>query len=116
MARILSVSYDEALLRTRQLILEERKHQVTSALGFTDALQHCQKATNFQLFILGHSIPSADKEALIETFRANCPAPILALKRHGEAPVRGADFEIEPQPQALLDLVSKITSGQGNAA
>ena len=55
MARILSVSYDSSLLKTRQLILEQEGHQVVSALGFTDALQQCESSKDFDLFILGHS-------------------------------------------------------------
>lgn len=34
MAHIISVSYDEPLLFTRELMLRERRHIVTSALGF----------------------------------------------------------------------------------
>lgn len=49
--RILSVSYDVSLLATRQLMLELKGYQVTSALGFTDALQHCKNG-GFDLFIL----------------------------------------------------------------
>jgi len=56
MARILSVSYDQSLLYTRQLILEQHGHSVVSAFGFTQALKCCHEAKDFSIFILGHSI------------------------------------------------------------
>lgn len=112
MARILSVSYDSSLLKTRQLILEQEGHQVVSALGFTDALQQCESSKDFDLFILGHSIPHRDKEALITAFRVQCPAPVVALKTAYEQSVTSADFEVEPEPSAVVDIVSRITSGR----
>jgi hypothetical protein len=36
MALILSVSYDESLLRTREMLLESEGYNVISALGFDD--------------------------------------------------------------------------------
>jgi CheY-like chemotaxis protein len=53
---ILSVSYNQAVLATRKMLLEHRGYNVTSALGFTDAVEQCQDS-RFDLFILGHSIP-----------------------------------------------------------
>ncbi|HLJ78747.1 MAG TPA: hypothetical protein VKT75_15105 [Acidobacteriaceae bacterium] len=37
MARILSISYDPVLLRTRELLLQQMGHDVTSAEGFAEA-------------------------------------------------------------------------------
>lgn len=116
MARILSVSYDVSLLGTRQMILQNQGHEVVSALGFTEALKQCQSSKKFDLFILGHSIPHSDKEALISAFRADCAAPVVALTNPSEKPVRGADFEIEPDPERVVALVKKLTSGRTRAA
>jgi DNA-binding response OmpR family regulator len=69
--RILSVSYDQALLATRKMLLEHRGYDVTSALGFSDAVEQCQNC-DFDLFIIGHSIPEKDKLNLIKTFRSHC--------------------------------------------
>lgn len=108
MARILSVSYDNPLLRTRHMLLETQGHEVVSSLGFTESLKHCHQG-NFDLFLLGHSIPHSDKLQLVKTFRKNCPAPIISLRRNaGEEPVDGADYHIEPDPGPLLELVHKI--------
>ncbi len=76
--RILSVSYDMSLLATRKMLLEQKGYSVENGLGFSKALALCRDG-GFDLFILGHSIPHDDKLALIESFRAHCPAPIVSL-------------------------------------
>jgi hypothetical protein len=97
-------------------MLESKGYRITSAFGFTVAMSHCTSGTKFDLFILGHSIPMEDKEALIQAFRENCSAPILALTRGGELPVEDADFQVEPEPSELLALVDKIITGDAAAA
>jgi hypothetical protein len=109
-ARILSVSYDELLLRTRDALLKREGYEVVSSLGFSDSLEHC-KRDNFDLFILGHSIQHSDKQKLVETFRRECPAPIISLRRVDEPPVRGADYHVEPDPSQLLKAVAAVLRG-----
>ena len=67
-------------------------------------------------FHLGHSIPREDKEALISSFRAHCPGTVVALKRSNEGPVAGADFETEPSPEAILQVVEQIRPTKNVAA
>lgn len=108
---ILSVSYDGVLLATREMLLEQKGYNVTSALGFTDAVEHC-KNSGFDLFIIGHSILHKDKLHLIETFRHNCPAPILSLERFGENKVP-CDFHASPDdPGNFLKVVDDILAGR----
>lgn len=105
---ILSVSYDASLLSTREMLLKRRGYQVTSALGFTTALEAC-KASCFDLFILGHSIPQNDKMHLVTAFRAKCGAPILALQRYGEPALPGADAHAYPDDvETLLTTVQTV--------
>jgi DNA-binding response OmpR family regulator len=107
-ARILSVSYDEVLMRTRQMLLETQGYEVVSSTGFESSLQHCRDG-GFDLFILGHSVPREDKRRIVEAFREACAAPIISLRRNaGEEPVEGADFDIEPDPEPLLKLIANI--------
>ena len=115
MARILSVSYDQLLLQTRQMLLKASGYDVTSALGFKESIHHCEKG-EFDLFILGHSIPLADKEALIEAFRKSCPGVIVSLRKTNESDVLGADYYIEPDPRRLLALVAKVLGDKSNRA
>jgi|SRR5579871_495923 len=118
MARILSVSYDESLLKTRQLILEQSGYSVVSALGFTDAMKQCREGLDFDLFVLGHSIPLRDKQALVEAFRVNSRAVVVALKRAGEdLASTGADFQADPSdPAGMLQLISNIIQARASAA
>jgi DNA-binding response OmpR family regulator len=115
MTRILSVSYDQVLLSSRQLLLESMGYEVTSVFSLSDALQECYHPT-FDLFILGHSIPRSEKESLVAAFRAQCRAPIVALKKVGEESIAAADFQIDPDPEQLLETVSRVLSSSAASA
>jgi DNA-binding response OmpR family regulator len=110
MSHILCVSYDEALLNTRRLILESQGYRVTAAWGFQSALHACKSGGRgvFDLFVLGHSIPSHDKQTMIHEFRAHCSAPVIALKRVDEPKIEGADYYADPDPAPLVDLIATI--------
>ena len=108
MPHILSVSYDEALLNSRQLVLESHGYRVTSAWGFQSAVHACRHGSRFDLFILGHSIPNADKKELVGVFRAHCAAPVIALQRANESKVEGADYQSDTDPRALMELVHRV--------
>ena len=108
-ARILSVSFDETLLRTRHMLLEREGYEVVSAMGLAASLEKCQEGA-FNLFILGHSIDHSEKQRLVEAFRgANPLAAVISLRRNlGERLVEGANFHIEPDPEPLLKLIDDI--------
>jgi len=109
--RILSISYDASLLWTRQLMLQQMGYQVVSAEGFVAALEACEAPmVNFDLAILGHSIPAKDKERIISHFRQHCKAPILALLRPHEGAMQNADRSIDPEPEKLIAAVREILS------
>lgn len=108
MAHILSISYDEALLSTRQWMLESLGHKVTSALGFTSALDLC-RTENFDFVIVGHSIPHNDKKAIVREIRRNCDAPILTLLKHMEPQLEEADYQMDfSHPEQFLDFVKEV--------
>lgn len=105
--RIFSISYDSALLATRQMMLEQEGYLVTSALGLEDGIDKCN-GNCYDLFILGHSIPIADKETLVNHFRLHGEGPVLSLLRAGENEV-AADFYTYPdRPEELLRMVALI--------
>src|SRR5215469_10927978 len=101
---ILSVSYDESLLRTREWILQGAGFAVTSALGFTEALVHCQNSA-FDLAVIGHTVPKSDRIALINQVRKHNHTRVLILRRLGDEHVPEADHSIEPSlgADALLE-------------
>jgi len=107
-ARILSVSYDQTLLRMRQMLFENQGYEVVSSDGLTSSLEH-SKQGGFDLLVLGHSVPDEEKQTVVQAFRKVCSAPIISLRRTaGEAKVDGADYHIEPDPEPLLKLVADV--------
>jgi len=106
--RILSVSYDQALLSTRHLLLEEAGYEVTSACSFREAVESCEKG-EFDLVMIGHSIPREDKQTLIHVTRMVSQAPILSILRPTSAPLAEADYWVKAEdgPQALLIAVQQ---------
>jgi len=112
MPRILSISYDKALLHTRAMMLSREGFEVESAVGFSAAIQACKKGT-FDLVIMGHSIPPEDKSAIIKQLRAVCSTPILALRRPNEAPIKAAEYNIDSgDPRRFLSYIKEITNYQ----
>ena len=104
--RILSISYDESLLMTRQMILEQAGFEVVSALGFAESLEHLKKGP-FDLVVLGHSLPLKDKSAIVAELKRKFNPKILSIRRHGYAPIPEADASVEAAegPQALIQAV-----------
>ena len=109
MQRILSISYDKALLHTRAMMLSAAGFEVESAVGFSAAIHACEKGA-FDLVIMGHSIPVEDKEAIIKQLKAVCATPILALRRPNELPVKDAEYNLDSaEPGRFLRYVREIT-------
>jgi len=115
MPRILSISYDQALLHTRAIMLSREGFEVESAVGFTAAIQACEKG-RFDLVIMGHSIPSEDKSAIVKQLRAVCSTPVLALRRPNDPPVRTAEYNLDSSdPQRFLSYIKEITNHETQA-
>jgi DNA-binding response OmpR family regulator len=97
------------------MLLQTQGYDVVSVVGFESAQEKCKQG-GYDLFILGHSIPHAEKQKIVATFRQVCSAPIISLRRNtGEQPVDGADYHIEPDPEPLMQLVGQITRGEAES-
>jgi CheY-like chemotaxis protein len=113
MPRILSISYNQPLLQTRELILSREGFQVKSALGFSAAVHACENE-KFDLVIMGHSIPTADQAFIIEKLKALSNAPVLALRRPHDGPLESAQYNLDPEdPARFLSYVKEITNHKG---
>src|SRR5436305_7026192 len=107
--RILSISYDPSLLWTRQLMLQQLGYDIVSVEGFVAAIEACDASNfNFDLAILGHTIPARDKERIISHFRQHCDSPVLALLRPYEGALQNADRSINAEPETLIAAVREI--------
>jgi hypothetical protein len=110
--RILSISYNEALLKTRELLLKKSGFEVTSALGFAEALEQCQSSPEVDLILLGHSMPPKDMTALIRALRPKCNAPVLSIRVHGDQPLPESNYSVDSHdgPAALIEAVKSALS------
>jgi DNA-binding response OmpR family regulator len=108
--RILCVSYDGSLLRTRKMLLEDAGYEVVKAEGLLRAMSACMaQGPRFDLVILGHPITSQDTEQLISHIRATSRVPVLALLRGCQSEVPGAARSIVSlDPSEFLKVVREM--------
>jgi DNA-binding response OmpR family regulator len=114
--RVLSISNDEALLKTRQYILEQAGFDVVLAWGFSNALKQCESA-KFDLVLLGHTLPPEDKAALAKALRKHCDCPVVSVRRSGQHDqLPEADYSIgaDDGPEALIAVLRKAL-GNGSS-
>ena len=110
-AKILSITYDEPLLRTRQMILENAGYVAISALGFVEAQSLCRDRS-FDLIIIGHTLPTLDKLALIKIVKEASRTPVLCLRNSGVPVPPEADYSSErTDPEGLVEAVKAALSG-----
>jgi DNA-binding NtrC family response regulator len=107
--RILSISNDQHLARSRQLVLESQEFDVES---FTSqkALIECQ-GKSFDVAILGHTVPDDEKRMLVDELRRLCPGiKVIGLLQFGEVPDPAWDGarRIDDGPSALLEAVRSV--------
>jgi len=95
-------------------MLQQAGYEVVSCEGFADAIDSCNP--EFDLIIMGHSIPQRDKRAIIAELRKHgCTAPVVSLLRHGEVPIAEAAHGIDPSPEYLLETVKMMLEEKRSA-
>ena len=113
-ARVFLVSYDESLLQTWRMLLEAKGYDVVSSLG-NAGLEKC-KSGKFDVFLLGPSVPEAEKRVVIEKFHNSCPAPVVSIRANPEEQPVGAEYHIDSDPQVVLKTIAQAISGKPAAA
>jgi len=113
MARILSVSYYEPVLRTWALLLEARHYETVCASRLESAIECCKGPSVVDILVLGSSVPLTDKQLIIAAFRQSSTAPVISVPLQENDLTDGADYHIEPDPDALLELIHKLTQRKG---
>src|SRR5512146_1436996 len=108
--KIFCASYDADLLNTRKLVLEQAGFSVTIATSLEEA-KHRLAGDDFDLAILGHSIPRADREELARDIKHSNPDTVVISLYRGVAEseeLTDAFLSISSSPKALLELVASI--------
>ncbi len=101
--RILSISYDDAIMKTRHYVFEHAGFDVISAWGFSDAIAQCHDA-KFDVVVLGHTLPPQDKTALVSPQGERCGSPVVSIRKPGQSKHPDADYSVDSAegPEALL--------------
>lgn len=105
--RVICVSWNEALAKSRELLLRSLGVTVLSALYEKEARSACREDAD--LLVLGHSVPKEEKRSIIRCFREHSSAPVLSLLRTGDTKLPEATFGVESaNPEEVLSVVRQI--------
>lgn len=111
--RIICISWNDSLSKTRELLLQSAGFPVLSGVHEHQARVVCRQQAD--LMILGHSVPARDKRWLIECFRQHSSSPVLSLLKSGETKLPEATFGVEADdPAEVLRTVRRILHGANN--
>lgn len=106
---ILYIHYDPGLAEFRELVVGRLGYDVVSVVG-SAAGRRQAKTRHFDLFIIGHAAPDAERRAMAEWLKANVPGvPVLALCPEPFHAVDYGDYRADAHnPDAWLHLVQEI--------
>ena len=110
--KVLSVSDDHSVLRTRGLVLKNAGYMVCQAANRDQAMEQCAQ-DRFDVAVLGASLPYDDRVALAAEVKKFCPSTqVVMFCRIHEAPA-DADAVIDPfdGPGALLFAIESTLEG-----
>ncbi|HKT23083.1 MAG TPA: response regulator [Terriglobales bacterium] len=105
--RVLSIAYDPILEVTRADVLRQAGYDVVSVVG-TDKGRKAAEKSVFDLVVIGHSAPRAERTTLLKWLKAHFQrAHFIVLTKPHEGKFDEADCTCEPDPQELLDTISR---------
>ena len=109
LTRILAVSYDPQLLRSRCAILRKAGYILEPATSMNEAINRFQ-AIDFDLVLLGHSIPVPERDLLLRVIRASGSlAPVVTVAPLTDPlPYAPAETIIESSPEKLLSGIKEV--------
>jgi DNA-binding response OmpR family regulator len=107
-ARILTVSFDEPVLRTWTLLARTRGYEVVSVLQPRAAEELC-RGDAFDVILLGSSLPLVHKQNLTAGIREFCRVPIISICLDPQSPEPdGADHHVGLDPEAMLGCIAEL--------
>jgi hypothetical protein len=93
--RVLQIGYDEALMVTRELLLEKRGYEVVSVLGDSAAKEVLSRGGAYDLFIVGHAASADRRRNLVQWLKINFPdVKVVSLNPPHQGGVPHADYNI----------------------
>ena len=109
MARVLSISYDPTLTKTRAFALHSAGHNARSVATLRDALRECTTGED-DILLLGNQIPKREKLDIIECFRRYNPkGRVVAYIRSGEHRLTQVDCYVYPgNPDELTRAIAEL--------
>jgi len=109
--RLLSVSYDPQLQRSRELILRQAGYDVLSTTSLAEVTAACEHS-HFEFALIGHSIPRQQQEKIAAKVREHCDwVVIVGLQLLGTDRLRFADVTVPSHdPAALVEQLRQCGS------
>jgi DNA-binding NtrC family response regulator len=104
---ILSISPSQALLTTRQMLLEREGYAVVSCANFREMELACTDC-RFDLGIIGHSLEANTKRALAARIRDLSPGTPILEMCHISPEITDAEFITSDNPTELIRHVREI--------
>ena len=107
--KILIVTLNSTLAKTRELLFTAAGYAVAVALSFDAAVQRLESGS-FDLIVIGHGIPLQQRKLLLREIRRRGATPVLGLYHPGESPLEDADylFDATESTELLLKSIHEI--------
>ena len=103
--KVLHVSYYPSLSKTREAMLQEQGHVVTSALG-NDNAKELADAGDFDVAVVGFSGRLQDRTEIVSWLKKRRPElPVIALQAHTERSPEADQLVPGHDPHAWLEAV-----------
>ncbi|HEY3989919.1 MAG TPA: hypothetical protein VGM02_11515 [Acidobacteriaceae bacterium] len=105
---VLSLALDPALLLTRNLVLQSAGYVVVPAASIREAVERFHGG-DFDLIVLGHSVPARDRQRLACLIRASgSHVPVVAVSGRPYECDEFADVTLEDDPDELLAGIEEL--------
>jgi DNA-binding response OmpR family regulator len=113
--RLLSVSYDPQLQRSRELILRQAGYDVVSATSLAEVTAACEHS-HFDFALIGHSIPRQQQEEIAAKVREHSESVlIVGLQLLTTDRLPFADVTVPSHdPAALVEQLRGLSRLVGN--
>lgn len=105
---VLAVGLDSTLLSNRHSVWQPAGYYITPAHSISEAIAHFTDG-DYDLVLLGHSIPAESRERLTFLVRASgSSVPIVCIANSSSLPDSFADATFRSEPDNLLHEIGEL--------